>query len=70
MLPAFAHIGAAGGFTDSVEIKRAHDALEIVIFFAAKEFYAKPIGAWVGVGRLDGCRNAIGDDIEGSGHGS
>lgn len=54
MFPAFAHVGAASGFTDGMEIEGAHDALEVVIFFAAKEFNAKPVRARVGIRQRDG----------------
>ena len=37
-----------------------------MIFFAAEKFNAKPVGTGVGVG----CGNrAVGDDMEGGGHG-
>ena len=47
VLPAFAHVGAARGFADGVKIERAHDALEVLVAFAAKEFDAQPVRARV-----------------------
>ena len=37
MFPALALIGAARAFADGVQIERAHDALEILIIFAAED---------------------------------
>src|ERR1051326_2834472 len=45
MLPTFAHVGAAGGFANGVEIEGAHNALEVLVAFAAKEFDSEPVGA-------------------------
>jgi len=65
MLPAFTHVGAAGGFAYGVKIESAHDALEVLIAFAAEEADAQPIGARVSAGRRNGGRVGIGDDVEG-----
>ena len=65
MLPAFAHVGAASAFADGVQIEGAHDALQVLIAFAAQEFDAEPFGARVSVRRRRGIR----DDVEWGGHG-
>lgn len=64
VVPAFAHVGAAGAFANGVEIERAHDALEILVTLAAEEFYAEPIGARMRArqGNRDG--RLIRDDVE------
>jgi len=40
MLPAFAHVGAAGRFANGVKAESAHGALEVVVAIAAKELHA------------------------------
>ena len=42
MIPALAHVGAAGALTDGVQVERAHDALQVLIVRPAKEFHAQP----------------------------
>jgi len=68
MLPAFSHVGAAGGFADRMEIERPHDALEIVIFFATEEFDAKPVRARVSVRRRHKARSVVREDVKGRSH--
>ena len=69
VFPAFAHVGTARRFANGVEIEGAHDALEVVIFFAAEEFDAEPVWARVCIRGGDVCCSAVGDDVEGRGHG-
>jgi len=64
VFPAFTHVGAACGFADRVEIESAHDALEVLIAFAAEEADAKPVRARMIAGRSNGGRVGIGDDVE------
>src|SRR3974390_1815777 len=66
MFPTFAHIGATGGFADSVKIEGAHDALEIVVFFAAEKFDAEPVWARGGIRWQHVAW--VGDDVEGGTH--
>ena len=68
VLPAFAHVGAARGFADGVEIESAHGAFEILVALAAEEFDAEPIRARVSVGRGHRKRPGVGDNVEGGGH--
>ena len=42
VLPALAHVGAARAFADGVQVERAHDALQLLIIFAAEESHAQP----------------------------
>ena len=67
VFPALAHVGAAGGFADRVQVERAHDALELLVPFAPKEADTEPVRAGVRGGRRGG-RNSIGNDVEGRGH--
>ena len=51
-----------------MEIEGAHDALEVLIAFAAEEFDAEPVGARVGAGRGNQGWGNVSDDVEGRGH--
>jgi hypothetical protein len=68
MFPTFTHVGAACGFTNGVEIEGAHDALEVLIAFAAEEFDAEPVRARMSPGRGNQRWRSVGDDVEGRGH--
>jgi hypothetical protein len=68
VLPAFAHVGAAGAFAHGVKVEGAHDALEILVAFAAEKFDAKPVWARVGSGRRDEGRSSVGDDVKRGSH--
>ncbi len=50
-----------------MQIEGAHNALEILVAFAAEEFNAEPVWARMGTGRGDRWGNA-GDNVEGRGH--
>ena len=68
VFPTFAHVGATSAFADSVQIERAHDALEILVAFTAKKFDTQPVRAGVDAGRRYRRRGSVGDDVEGRGH--
>ena len=68
VFPTFAHVGAASGFADSVEVEGAHGALEVLVARAAKEFDAEPVRARVCVGQGHRRGGWIGDDVERRGH--
>ena len=68
MLPAFAHVRATRTFAHGVQVERAHDALQVLIVFAAEEFYAEPFRTGIRDGRQDGQRRRIGQDVEGRVH--
>ncbi len=44
MFPAFAHVGAARAFTDGMQAKRAHQALELLVIRSAEETHLEPVG--------------------------
>src|SRR5262249_50145953 len=66
VLPAFAHVGAARGFTDRVQFERAHDPLQVLIARTTQEFHPQPAGPRMGVGRRR--RRRVRDDVERGGH--
>src|SRR5262249_32638099 len=71
VLPALTHVGAAGAFANRVQLKRAHNALEVVIAPPAKKPYAQPVWArvWAGKRRSSEDARRIGEDVKWRGHG-
>ncbi len=69
MFPALAHVRAARGFANGVEVEGAHDALQVVVAIAAEELHAQPVGPRMGVRRRHRGHVAVGDDVKGRGHG-
>src|SRR5208282_3488439 len=68
MLPAFAHVGAAGRFANGMKVKGTHDTLEVVVAIAAKKLHAQPVRPRMGVRAQRQRRCAIGDDVEWRSH--
>jgi hypothetical protein len=51
-----------------MEIQSAHDALEVLVAFAAEEFYAEPLRARMSIGGRNISAGAVGENVEWSGH--
>src|SRR5260370_16615952 len=64
MLPALAHIRTARALAHRVQVERAHDALQVLIAFAAEKFDAQPIRPRVRAGRGHRHRRNTRDDVE------
>ena len=69
MLPAFAHIRAAGAFADGMQVQGTHQALQVLEPLSAKEFHTQPIGSRVHVWRRHRWCRRMGEDVKWRGHG-
>ena len=68
MIPALAHVGAAGAFADRVQVQRAHDPLQFLIIFAAEEADLQPVGTRMRARRRNFAGRRIRKNIERSRH--
>src|ERR1700674_1282128 len=66
MLPALAHVGAAGALADRVQVEDAHDAFQVLVALPPENLDAQPIRARV---RTRQRRRRTRDDVERRGHG-
>ena len=51
-----------------MKIERAHDALQVLVAFAAKEFDFEPVWTRMSIGRRRQWRRGVGDNVEGGAH--
>src|SRR5207237_4448434 len=69
MLPAFAHIRAAGAFADGMQVQGTHQALQVLEPRYATEFHTQPSGSRVHVWRRHRWCRRVGEDVKWPGHG-